>query len=70
MRWGTLVKPLSSPQTLYSRQADKYFIPGSNAKLFTTAAALQKLGVNFRISTSIYQDSEGVLRIVGRGDPS
>ena len=70
MRWGILVNPLSSPQTLYSRQADKYFIPGSNAKLFTTAAALQKLGANFRVPTSIYQDSEGVLQIVGRGDPS
>jgi D-alanyl-D-alanine carboxypeptidase/D-alanyl-D-alanine-endopeptidase (penicillin-binding protein 4) len=70
MRWGILVKPLSSPQTLYSRQADKYFIPGSNAKLFTTAAALQKFAPNFCIPTSIYQDSKGVLRTFGRGDPS
>ncbi|WP_422387044.1 D-alanyl-D-alanine carboxypeptidase/D-alanyl-D-alanine endopeptidase [Anabaena sphaerica] len=70
MRWGILVKPLSSPQTLYSRDAEKYFIPASNTKLFTTAAALQKLGANFRIRTSIYQDSEGILRVVGRGDPS
>ncbi|WP_437441058.1 D-alanyl-D-alanine carboxypeptidase/D-alanyl-D-alanine endopeptidase [Sphaerospermopsis torques-reginae] len=70
MRWGILIKPLSSPQTLYSRDAEKYFIPASNTKLFTTAAALQKLGANFRIRTSVYQDGEGILRVVGRGDPS
>ncbi|MFM6105180.1 MAG: D-alanyl-D-alanine carboxypeptidase/D-alanyl-D-alanine-endopeptidase [Sphaerospermopsis kisseleviana] len=70
MRWGILIKPLSSPQTLYSRDPEKYFIPASNTKLFTTAAALQKLGANFRIRTSVYQDSEGILRVVGRGDPS
>jgi D-alanyl-D-alanine carboxypeptidase/D-alanyl-D-alanine-endopeptidase (penicillin-binding protein 4) len=70
MRWGILVRSLSSPQTLYSREADKYFIPGSNTKLFTTAPPLQRLGANLRTRTSIYQDSEGVLRIIGRGDPS
>ncbi|TAF06821.1 MAG: D-alanyl-D-alanine carboxypeptidase/D-alanyl-D-alanine-endopeptidase [Nostocales cyanobacterium] len=70
MRWGILVKTLSSPQILYSRDGEKYFIPASNTKLFTTAAALLKLGANFRILTSVYQDGKGVLRIVGRGDPS
>ncbi|MBD2417005.1 D-alanyl-D-alanine carboxypeptidase/D-alanyl-D-alanine-endopeptidase [Anabaena cylindrica FACHB-243] len=70
MRWGILVKPLVSTKTLYSLDANKYFIPASNTKLFTTAAALQKLGADFRIRTSIYQDHDGVLRVVGRGDPS
>lgn len=70
MRWGILIKPLSADETLYSRDAEKYFIPASNTKLFTTAAVLNKLGANFRIRTSVYQDAEGVLRIVGRGDPS
>ncbi|MEA5619943.1 D-alanyl-D-alanine carboxypeptidase/D-alanyl-D-alanine-endopeptidase [Cronbergia sp. UHCC 0137] len=69
-RWGVLVKPLSSQETLYSQDAKKYFIPASNVKLFTTAAALEKLGANFRIRTSIYQDGDGILRVVGRGDPS
>ncbi|MEA5553362.1 D-alanyl-D-alanine carboxypeptidase/D-alanyl-D-alanine-endopeptidase [Anabaena cylindrica UHCC 0172] len=70
MRWGILVKPLVSTKTIYSLDSNKYFIPASNAKLFTTAAALQKLGKDFRIRTSIYQDGDGVLRVVGRGDPS
>ncbi|MEH2063954.1 MAG: D-alanyl-D-alanine carboxypeptidase/D-alanyl-D-alanine-endopeptidase [Nostoc sp.] len=69
-RWGILVQPLSTGQTLYSRDAQKYFTPASNLKLLTTAAALQQLGANFRIRTSIYQNGNGVLRVVGRGDPS
>ncbi len=70
VRWGILVQPLSTAQTLYSRDAQKYFTPASNLKLLTTAAALQQLGANFRIRTSIYQSGNGVLRVVGRGDPS
>jgi D-alanyl-D-alanine carboxypeptidase/D-alanyl-D-alanine-endopeptidase (penicillin-binding protein 4) len=70
VRWGILVQPLSSGQTLYSRDAQKYFTPASNTKLLTTAAALQQLGANFRFRTSIYQTGDGVLRVVGRGDPS
>ncbi|MFO5527572.1 MAG: D-alanyl-D-alanine carboxypeptidase/D-alanyl-D-alanine-endopeptidase [Cuspidothrix sp.] len=69
-RWGILVKTLSSDKILYSQDAQKYFIPASNIKLFTTAAALQTLGADFRIRTSIYDDGNGILRVVGRGDPS
>ncbi len=69
-RWGILVQPLSTAQTLYNRDAQKYFTPASNAKLLTTAAALQQLGVNFRFRTSIYDHGNGVLRVVGRGNPS
>ncbi|MEC4818441.1 MAG: D-alanyl-D-alanine carboxypeptidase/D-alanyl-D-alanine-endopeptidase [Scytonema sp. PMC 1069.18] len=69
-RWGILVQPLSSNQTLYSHDAQKYFIPASTTKLLTTAAALQQLGSDFRIRTSVYSDGNGGLRVVGRGDPS
>jgi serine-type D-Ala-D-Ala carboxypeptidase/endopeptidase (penicillin-binding protein 4) len=69
-RWGILVQPLSSNQTLYSRDAQKYFTPASTTKLLTTAAALQQLGSEFRIRTSVYKDGDGGLRVVGRGDPS
>lgn len=71
--WGILIKPLSpiNPnQSLYSREANRYFIAASNVKLLTTAAALQQLGAEFRIRTSIYDTGAGVLRVVGRGDPS
>ncbi|MFQ4142188.1 D-alanyl-D-alanine carboxypeptidase/D-alanyl-D-alanine-endopeptidase [Chlorogloeopsis sp. ULAP02] len=68
-RWGVLVQNLGSTETLYSRDAQKYFIPASNTKLLTTAAALTQLGANYRIRTSVYRDRDG-LRVVGRGDPS
>ncbi|MEG4210223.1 D-alanyl-D-alanine carboxypeptidase/D-alanyl-D-alanine-endopeptidase [Microcoleus sp. S13_B4] len=69
-RWGILIQPLSSTTTLYSRDAQKYFIPASNVKLLTTAAALQKLGADFRIKTSVYSGENGSLYVAGRGDPS
>jgi len=56
--------------TLYSRDAQRYFIPASNVKLLTTAAALLQLGSEFRIRTSVYDAGAGSLRVVGRGDPS
>ena len=72
-RWGILVEPLS-PQTrnrpLYRHEAERYFIPASNTKLLTTAAALLALGSDYRIRTSIYDAGAGALRVVGRGDPS
>lgn len=72
-RWGILVEPLS-PKTrnrpLYSHEAERYFIPASNTKLLTTAAALLALGSDYRIRTSIYDAGAGALRVVGRGDPS
>jgi serine-type D-Ala-D-Ala carboxypeptidase/endopeptidase (penicillin-binding protein 4) len=72
-RWGILVEPLSPKarsRPFYSLNADRYFIPASNTKLFTTAAALLALGSDYRIRTSIYDAGGGRLRVVGRGDPS
>jgi len=73
-RWGILIQPLSSDIPLYSRERDRYFIPASNGKLFTTAAALSQLGADFRIRTSVYgtpvDNAITQLRVVGRGDPS
>jgi len=73
-RWGILVESRSSARnlekTLYNRDGSKYFIPASNAKLLTTATALQQLGASFRFRTSIYQDADDVLVVRGEGDPS
>lgn len=75
MRWGILVQTLGHEETLYAEDADQYFIPASNAKLLTTAAALTALGADFRIRTSVYQSTDPAtglnrLILVGRGDPS
>ncbi len=69
-RWGILIQTLPGGNTLYSHDIKKYFIPASNVKLLTTAVALQQLGSQFRIRTSVYASRDGALRIVGRGDPS
>jgi D-alanyl-D-alanine carboxypeptidase/D-alanyl-D-alanine-endopeptidase (penicillin-binding protein 4) len=80
-RWGILIEPLSpnaiahrlsvkQDNALYRREAEHYFIPASNVKLLTTAAALLQIGSDFRIRTSIYSAGAGSLRVVGRGDPS
>ncbi len=76
-RWGILAESLEpNPRTIYAQNADQLFIPASNVKLLTTAAALTVLGDEFRIRTSVYQlpseasSQEISLRVVGRGDPS
>jgi serine-type D-Ala-D-Ala carboxypeptidase/endopeptidase (penicillin-binding protein 4) len=42
-RWGVLAKSLTDGRVLYSHNATETFIPASNTKLFTTAAAVQSL---------------------------
>src|SRR5260370_32075880 len=76
--WGLLIADAQSGVTLYEQNADKYFAPASNMKLFTTALALAKLGPEYRFHTTLETrgtiSSEGVLSgdlaLVGRGDPN
>lgn len=72
-RFGIFIQTLRSRQTLFSRDADRFFIPASNVKILTTVAALQNLGSAYRIRTSVYgtESPNGWrVRLVGRGDPS
>src|SRR5579872_3692474 len=74
--WGVIVTDADTGETIYSQNADRYFMPASNAKLFTSAMSLATLGPDFRIRTTIESaaapDSAGVLQgtlvLVGRGD--
>jgi serine-type D-Ala-D-Ala carboxypeptidase/endopeptidase (penicillin-binding protein 4) len=76
--WGLLIIDAQSGESLYERDADKYFVPASNMKLFTTALALAKLGPEYRFQTTLEThgalSSVGVLSgdlfLVGRGDPN
>jgi D-alanyl-D-alanine carboxypeptidase/D-alanyl-D-alanine-endopeptidase (penicillin-binding protein 4) len=76
--WGLVIMDAESGETLYQQNADRYFVPASNMKLFTTALALAKLGPEYRFHTTLETSgtisSGGVLTgnvvLVGRGDPN
>ena len=75
--WGLLIVDAQTGETLYQQNADRYFVPASNMKLFTTALALTKLGPDYRFHTTLETSgtiSDGVLNgnvsLVGRGDPN
>src|SRR5467141_676003 len=76
--WGLLIADAESGETLYERNADKYFVPASNMKLFTTALAMAKLGPDYRFHTTLETQGtissagalNGDVMLVGRGDPN
>jgi len=76
--WGLLVLDAATGDTLYEKNADKYFVPASNMKLLTTALALDTLGPEFKFRTTIETNGtlapdgklSGDLILVGRGDPN
>lgn len=75
---GVKVASLESGKVLFEHNADKLLRPASNMKLYTVAAALDRLNPDFRFVTSVYAQSKpdakgairGDLTIYGRGDPS
>ena len=73
-RWGIAIGELATEDIIYSLDGDKFFIPASTVKLLTTAAALNELGADFRITTPIYATGNlphlDTVRIKGKGDPT
>ena len=63
---------------IFEENGEKYFMPASNMKSFTVAAAMEKLSPEFRFVTSVFAptmpDANGTIRgdlmIYGRGDVS
>ena len=76
--WGAKIVSLDSGKTLFEQNPGKLFSPASNCKLYTVALALDRLGADYRIKTSLYSRAkpnesgalEGDLIIYGRGDPT
>jgi D-alanyl-D-alanine carboxypeptidase/D-alanyl-D-alanine-endopeptidase (penicillin-binding protein 4) len=76
--WGIEVVDLDSGKVVYSLNPDQLFIPASNTKLFTTAAALAAAGPDYRFHTTVEANGktdpngrlDGDLVIMGRGDPN
>jgi D-alanyl-D-alanine carboxypeptidase/D-alanyl-D-alanine-endopeptidase (penicillin-binding protein 4) len=74
---GVVVYSLDEGRVVYALHPDELLNPASNTKVFTTAAALARLGSDFRFLTEIYVDTpprdgavEGNLTLRGHGDPS
>jgi D-alanyl-D-alanine carboxypeptidase, serine-type, PBP4 family len=72
------IASLETGRVLYEENAEKLLHPASVMKMFTIAAALDRLTPDFRFKTSVYTaarpDAAGNVRgdlvIYGRGDPS
>lgn len=75
---GVKAVSLETGQVLFEHNANRLLKPASNAKLYSGALALARLGPEARIRTSVYAHKkpndngilEGDLIIYGRGDPS
>lgn len=73
---GVEVQSLDDGQVVFSRNADDLLNPASNTKLITSAAALLRLGPEYRFTTDYLADRPlhngrvGTLFVKGRGDPA
>ena len=75
--WGVLVKSVRTGEVIYQRHAEKEFVPASNMKLLTAAAALAVLGPDYRFQTTVMAAGpvvggvlQGPLVVRGTGDPT
>jgi serine-type D-Ala-D-Ala carboxypeptidase/endopeptidase (penicillin-binding protein 4) len=76
--WGVKIVSLDSGEIIFEHNPHKLFSPASNSKLYTVALALDRLGPDYRIRTSLYADSKpnkwstlkSDLILFGRGDPT
>jgi D-alanyl-D-alanine carboxypeptidase/D-alanyl-D-alanine-endopeptidase (penicillin-binding protein 4) len=75
--WGVQIVDLDQHRVLFEHNPNRLFLPASNAKLFTTALALMRLGPDYRFQTRVLADSApdqagcvASLRLVGGGDPN
>ncbi|HEV2705025.1 MAG TPA: D-alanyl-D-alanine carboxypeptidase/D-alanyl-D-alanine-endopeptidase [Pyrinomonadaceae bacterium] len=72
------VASLDTGRVLFEENAEKWLQPASNLKLYTVAAALDRLSPDYRFTTSVYAaarpDPAGTVRgdliVYGRGDPT
>ena len=76
--WGVKIVSIESGVTILEHNSGKLFTPASNSKLYTVALALDRLGADYRIKTSLYAQArpnpsgtlEGDVIVYGRGDPT
>src|SRR5918995_462525 len=65
-RWGLYVADRATGAPLYDLNAGVLILPASTTKLFSTAAALDAYGADFRFETPVYRrgtvDAQGTLQ--------
>jgi len=74
--WGLIIVDPATGKSLYEKNADQVFVPGSTAKLFSSAAIIEALGADHRFVTPVYAtagtDSSGTMNgdlvLVATGD--
>jgi serine-type D-Ala-D-Ala carboxypeptidase/endopeptidase (penicillin-binding protein 4) len=76
-RVGILVSSLDDGKVVFAHDADELLNPASNVKLFTSAAALVRLGPDYRFETEFltrgplgHKGEAATLYVRGKGDPS
>jgi serine-type D-Ala-D-Ala carboxypeptidase/endopeptidase (penicillin-binding protein 4) len=76
-RSGVVVKSAETGEELYAQDTGKVFVPASNTKLLTSAAAVDTLGLDYRFTTSVLSSGRragstlaGDLYLKGTGDPT
>ncbi len=77
-QWSICARYLKSGKEIINYNSNMSLAPASNLKLFTTAAALEYLGENFRFETNLFYTGEidehgnlnGNIYFVGGGDPT
>jgi D-alanyl-D-alanine carboxypeptidase/D-alanyl-D-alanine-endopeptidase (penicillin-binding protein 4) len=75
-RVGIKIASLNTGKVIFESDSEKYFMPASNMKNFTVAAAIEKLTPDFRFVTTVKAPSSpdaagtvnGNLTVVGSGD--
>jgi D-alanyl-D-alanine carboxypeptidase/D-alanyl-D-alanine-endopeptidase (penicillin-binding protein 4) len=76
--WGIRILDLTSGETVYETNPERFFVPASNVKLFTAALALMRLGPEYAFQTRVLAESppdgqgriNGPLILAAGGDPN
>lgn len=73
--WGVGAYDPVADRMLLRVNVDRHFIPASNMKLIVTAVALDRLGSDFRYSTTVHAEQltggvASALLVTGSGDPT
>lgn len=74
---GVLVRSAQTGEVLYSKNPSTLLTPASNTKLYSSSAALQALGLDYKFTTSVASTGKiegktlkGDLYLKGTGDPT